>query len=80
MKLQLIKGEFNNTDSIDLLKKIITAKIEFHEDKIHSGMNEEDIKLRENKIKKLQTDLQDAQKFVSQQGDRVAILSHIELG
>lgn len=80
MKIQLIKGEFSNTDSIDLLKKIITAKIEFHEDKIQSGMNEEDIKLRENKIKNLQTYLQDVQKYVSQKGDRVAILSHIELG
>lgn len=57
MKLQLISGEFETKDALDLIKQMIEIKIKFHEGKIKEDSNEEDIKSREKKIKRLQDEL-----------------------
>jgi hypothetical protein len=57
MKLQLITGEFETKDALDLIKQMIEIKIKFHEGKIKEDSNEEDIKSREKKIKRLQDEL-----------------------
>ena len=54
MNLQLIQGQFSAGDAIDILTKMVEVKIKFHEAKILSQLNEEDIKMRENRIKQLQ--------------------------
>jgi hypothetical protein len=59
MTIQLIQGEFNSNDALDLITKMIHVKIKFHENKISSISHEEDIKNREAKIKRLQKDLFD---------------------
>ena len=57
MNLKIIEGHFSNTDAITLISQMIEVKIKFHEQKIGSHTNFEDIKMRENRIKKLQHDL-----------------------
>ena len=65
MKIQLIHGQFNAQDSLELVSKMIAVKIKFHENRITNFCTEEDIKMRESKIKHLQKDLYEAQKFIS---------------
>ena len=64
MKAQLISGTFEKADAIDLLTKMINAKVKFHESKIKSTSTEEDVKMRETKIKTLQKELYDIRNYV----------------
>ncbi len=59
MKIKLLNGSFDQADAIRIITSMIEVKIKFHEDKIHSSSVEEDIKMRENRIRLLQQDLQD---------------------
>ena len=58
MNIQLINGEFNSLEAIELIKEMVNVKIKYHERKILTHDHEEDIKLREAKIKQLQNELQ----------------------
>lgn len=64
MEIQLTKGLFNQLDAIELITKLINAKIEFHEQKIGKSDWEEDIEYRENRIKDLQKDLDKVRSFI----------------
>jgi hypothetical protein len=55
--MQLIKGQFQQHDAIEVLTKMVNIKIKYHENKINDSSTEEDIKSREMKIKGLQNDL-----------------------
>lgn len=57
MKIQLIKGSFPRQDAIELITKMLDVKIRFHESKIMKNQHEEDVKMREKRIKELQHDL-----------------------
>jgi hypothetical protein len=57
MNIQLIKGSFSRQDALDLLTKLTEVKIKFHENKIRKDHDEEDVKMREKRIKELQQDL-----------------------
>lgn len=59
MKIQLIYGEFNAKDAVEIITQMIHVKIKYHENCIEKNHNEEDIKLREKKIKNLQKELFD---------------------
>jgi len=59
MDIKLIQGEFNSNDALELIAQMIHVKIKYHENKICSISNEEDIKLWESKIKRLQQELFD---------------------
>ena len=64
MNIKLIEGQFNQKDALDLISKLIDAKIKFHENRITSICTEEDIKMRERKIKHLQKDLYEARNYI----------------
>ena len=57
MNIQLIKGSFTRQDALELLTQLAEVKIKFHENKIMKGHDEEDVKMREKRIKELQQDL-----------------------
>ena len=59
MKLELLQGQYSSNDIIDIVSKITQVKINYHEQKISSSDNEEDIEQREKKIKGLQEKLQE---------------------
>lgn len=56
MDIQLIQGVFSSEDAISLIGQMIQVKIKYHENKIEKESREEDIKAREQKIKKLQAE------------------------
>jgi hypothetical protein len=64
MNIQLIQGEFNSNDAMELITQMVHVKIKYHENKISSHSNEEDIKTREEKIKRLQKELFELRKTV----------------
>nr|MBC7611965.1 hypothetical protein [Pseudopedobacter sp.] len=77
MNIQLLQGHFSKKDAIDLITKLITVKIRFHEDKMPSSHSEEDIKMREKRIKQLQKELYDARIKIESMTDNVNLESEI---
>jgi hypothetical protein len=75
MNFHLLHGGFTSSDAIELLSKMIEVKINFHEGKISETTAEEDIKFRENKIKKLQSDLAELKKLLSSPNTRMVNLN-----
>ncbi len=53
MIIKLIEGEFQPSETLDLITQMIDLKIKFHESKITHESSLEDIKYRESKIKQL---------------------------
>lgn len=62
MNLQLISGQFPQQDALDIITQMVNIKIRYHEKKIVGNSNEEDIKNREAKIKRLQKELYEIRK------------------
>lgn len=79
MKLTLMKGSFEKEDCLDLLQQMIEVKIKFHEKKVMKGENEEDIKMRERRIKELQSELMNARKQIEDQVGLTEIYSEIHI-
>ncbi|MBU1373578.1 MAG: hypothetical protein KKG25_16175 [Bacteroidetes bacterium] len=72
-----MQGHFSKKDAIDLITKLITVKIRFHEDKTPSSHSEEGIKMREKSIKQLQKELYDARIKIESMTDNVNLESEI---
>lgn len=64
MNIPLVQGNFSPTDSFEILNQMVQLKVKFHESKISKTSNEEDIKYRESKIKRLQHDLMELKKYI----------------
>ena len=79
MNIQLIKGEFNSSEAIELLAQMVHVKIKYHEAKINSDSSEEDIKTRESKIKHLQKDLFELRKTINSKTDAVKVEAIINI-
>ena len=79
MTLQLVQGEFSNIETMDMVTQMFEMRIKFHENKIKSTHNEEDIKMREKKIKFLQGELAQAKTYIVDKGEPIAISCTIDL-
>ena len=79
MNIQLLEGEFNNNDALDLITQMIQIKIKYHESKISNSLIEEDIKQRENKIKRLQENLFEIRNQISNSDKKITISSLINI-
>lgn len=79
MKIQLIQGEFSNKDAMELITKMIHAKITYHENRIHAESSEEDIKYREGKIKRLQKELYEFRAGIEGRCESVKMHATIEI-
>jgi hypothetical protein len=77
MNIPLIQGQFNAKDATDLITQLIHVKIKFHEGKINHASSEEDIKMREQRIKQLQKDLYEARLFL--EGESIGLEATIRL-
>jgi len=73
MSIQLIEGRFTPNDALDLITQLIHVKIKYHENKIINNDNEDDIKAREAKIKRLQKELFDFGKQLKSKTDGVKL-------
>lgn len=56
MNIELINGTYPPNEGLDLILKMIDVKIRYHEQKIDLLDNEEDMKMREQRIKQLQNE------------------------
>lgn len=79
MKIQLIEGAFDAKDALEILTKMIHVKIKFQEDKINECSNEEDINMRETRIKRLQKSLFNIRQHIETQEGQIKIESTINL-
>jgi hypothetical protein len=79
MEIHLIDGQFSATDAIAIITQLTEVKIKYHENKIKNSHNEEDIKMRERKIKKLQKELADSREQIQKQTSNITINSTINL-
>lgn len=57
MNMKLVTGTFSHADAMELLQQLVQVKLRFHEEKVSGSASEEDIKMRERRIKQLQEDL-----------------------
>lgn len=67
MKLQLIKGRFERDEALELLQQLLQVKIKYHEQKITRSISEEDIKMREQRIKQLQHEFAELRQILSKE-------------
>lgn len=79
MEIQLVQGEFSANDALELITKMIQIKIKYHENKISSDSNEEEIKYRESKIKRLQKELFDLRNIIDDKKGSLKLESIIKI-
>jgi hypothetical protein len=79
MKVQLLKGSFNPKELEKILTDLINVKIKYHESKIQSSDEEETMKMRENRIIKLQNELSEIRKYIQHSGKDITVESEITL-
>ena len=79
MDIQLINGEFNSKEALELITQMVQIKIKYHENKIVKYSSEEDVKYRESKIIKLQKDLFELRESVRSNIDGLRIDSVIKI-
>lgn len=79
MILKLIKGNFTQAEAFELLTQMVHVKIKFHENKIDKSLNEEDIKMREQRIKQLQRDFHEAKQAIIAKGKTCGLESEIKI-
>jgi len=77
MNLQLTQGQFSAQEAIDIITQMINVKIKFHESKTNNSHNEEDIKMREQRIKQLQQQLYDSRSHIENKGGMITIASEL---
>lgn len=65
--LTLLDGTFEPKEGIELIRNMLRLKIQFHENKINGMGSEEDVEMRERRIKALQRDL-DKLNSIKQEG------------
>lgn len=73
MTLELMNGAFSGPELLSLLEPMIQTKIRFNESKIDQAASEEDIKMRESRIKQLQLDWQNIRQQIGQQEGLVKV-------
>lgn len=71
MDFQMINGGFTKAEAYDLVAQMVAVKINFHRNKISFADNEEDIKMREGRIKGLQERLNMFRNQLQELGDFV---------
>ncbi|HVX25144.1 MAG TPA: hypothetical protein VHB70_02285 [Parafilimonas sp.] len=79
MHIQLLQGRFSKQDALDLIAQMIQTKISFHEKKIELSHNEEDIKMRESRIKQLQNSLADVRRQLNGSDEAISLHAQIEI-
>lgn len=79
MKIQLLQGNFNVAESIEILTKLIQIKIQFHEQKITKASSEEEIKMREGRIKRLQDELFEVRNTIEKENMTVKLNCEINI-
>ena len=78
-KFPIVAGSFSKADALNIIGRLVDAKIKYHEEKIMFADNEEDIKMREGRIKQLQKDFYEARLYLERLHGNIEIHSDIVL-
>ncbi|MBK8833212.1 MAG: hypothetical protein KBF75_13240 [Saprospiraceae bacterium] len=73
MNIQLIQGDCSANEATEIVAHMVHLIIKYHEHKIHSHSDEEDIKTREAKIRRLQKELFEWGKTINSKTNRVKV-------
>lgn len=79
MNIELMQGHFSTGEAIDLITHMVEVQIRFQENKIAKGINEEDIKFHEAKIKRLQSQLDELRRGMAPNASQLTLQSVIEI-
>ncbi len=79
MEIQLINGQFNRQDAMDIISQMITVKIKYHENKISATSGEEEVKMREAKIKTLQKEMFECRNNIFEKGETIKLNAIIQV-
>ena len=79
MDITLIQGSYAPAEALELVSKMIAEKIKFQESKINKSSNEEDIKMRETRIKTLQNEFSAIKSAMNNRAGLISINSTIEI-
>lgn len=79
MNIHLMQGVFSSKDALDIVTQMINVKVKYHESKISNSINEEDIKMREKRIKQLQKELYDLRQQYLDSNKNISITGELIL-
>jgi hypothetical protein len=79
MEFNLINGTYSRLEALEILSRMVQVKIEFHEDHILHTTDEEDRKMREQRIKELHSDLLRIRKKIEEAPGRIAISATVKI-
>lgn len=77
--IQLLKGSFDAREAIDILNQMVQVKIKFHEKKITSHCSEEEIKMRERRIKQLQDEWKELRATIADKNGIITLNAAVEV-
>lgn len=80
MNIDLIKGSYSPNETLDLVTELVHVKIKYLENKIETSLSEEDIKMRENRIKEIQRDFYELKQSIVNEERAIRLKSTISLG
>jgi hypothetical protein len=75
----LLDGEFPAAEALKVLAKLFEVKIKFHEEQICKTNSEEDIKMRERKIRDLQRNLAELRDYIKNENGHIKLHSTIQV-
>ncbi len=79
MNIELMNGTYPRNEGVDLVLRMIEVKIKYHEQKITRVDNEEDIKMRELRIKQLQNEASRLRQELTQNDEPVKLKASVLL-
>lgn len=79
MTIDFLQGTFDSKEATELLAQLFLVKIRFHERKINHSLSEEDIKMRERCIARLQGDFDQIRRFLGTAPGNVTLESSLHL-
>ena len=77
MNIPLIKGTFDKKEALNLITQLVHIKVKYHESRIEKSHTEEDIEMREKRIRQLHQDLYYAREYLASFEDTVELDSEI---
>ena len=79
MKIELVNGTFNPNEAMELISRLVDAKISFLQDKIETSSNEEDIKMRERRIRKIQSEFHETRALLMEAQKPCGIVATVKM-
>ncbi len=79
MQFNLINGTYSQIEALEILTRMVQVKIEFHEDHIIHSTDEDDRKMRQQRIKELESDLFKMRKEIEKAKGRIAISAIVKI-